>query len=197
MPEISEPKALACAPACEGAAGSMRADRDAVALVSHLAREPEREAALAALTRLGPNSRTAVLAGLRDGRWEVRRWCIWLTRLLHPDDIEHAFPLMRDPKSAVRQMAVSVLGSGEGRPDAAAPLLMERALDDSSIRVRRQAVLVLAFNYTDPQLEGLFQHLLDTETDAKLHKNAGIGWFLCRERGRQTSPVRGRAVSSC
>ncbi len=169
------------------AEGNANLEQRTTVLVSALAREPEREAALAALTQLGPTTRAAVLAGLRDGRWEVRRWCIWLTRLLHPADVECAFPLMRDPKSAVRQMAVSALGSGDGRPDAAVPLLMERALDDSSIRVRRQAVLVLAFSHTSPQLEGFFQHLLDTETDSKLHKNAGIGLFLCRERGTDHS----------
>ena len=93
--------------------------------------------------------------------------------------------MMRDPKSAVRQMAVVALGTGDGRPDSAVPLLIERALDDSSIRVRRQAVLVLAFSHTNVQLEGFFQQLLETETDPKLHKNAGIGVFLCREHGRQ------------
>jgi hypothetical protein len=39
---------------------------------------------------------------------------------------------------------------------------------------------MLASQHAHADLEGFFQELLDTETDSKLHKHAGIGLMMCR-----------------
>jgi hypothetical protein len=41
---------------------------------------------------------------------------------------------------------------------------------------------MLAYEHAHPDLESFFQDLLDTETDAKLHKHAGFGLLRCREK---------------
>ena len=40
---------------------------------------------------------------------------------------------------------------------------------------------MLAYQHAHPDLIGFFQELLDTETDAKLHRHAGFGLLRCRE----------------
>ncbi|MAE93135.1 MAG: hypothetical protein CL910_00600 [Deltaproteobacteria bacterium] len=134
-----------------------------------------------------PQSREEALAGLGDGRWAVRQRCVlWLHRAGDPEGVQALVPLTRDPKREVRQIATHAVGrrrAGEGFPDAV-PLLMERALEDTSIRVRRFAVQSLAYEHAHPDLCGFFQQLLDSETDPKLHRMAGIGLWLSREAQR-------------
>ena len=153
---------------------------DPHALVAALADPERREAAFAELVALGSGARTAVRAGLGDGRWEVRRWCVvWFWRHAEPEDLPLLLPLLRDPRSKVRHIAVVTVGHARGAPDAV-PLLLERALEDESLRVRRQAVLLLAWEHAHPDLEGFFAGLLATERDATLHKYAGIGLLRSR-----------------
>jgi hypothetical protein len=94
-------------------------------------------------------------------------------------------PLLRDPKSQVRMFALHSLSCDrcklDENPIDVVPLLIERIQQDESIRVRRHAVTMLGFQHAHPDLEGFFQHLLDTETDKKLHKHAGFGLMKCRE----------------
>lgn len=134
-----------------------------------------------------PQTREEALAGLRDGRWAVRLQCaIWLHRADDPEGLRAMVPLTRDPKRQVRQLATYAVGrrrEKEPFPDAVA-LLMERALEDTSPKVRRMALQVLAYDYAHPDLCGFFQDLLDTESDPKLHKLAGIGLWLSREAAR-------------
>jgi HEAT repeat protein len=157
------------------------------ALVTQLATHQERGGAWKRLNDLGPLARDAVLEGLGHANWEVRRWCaIWFDRNPDPEALEAMKPLLRDPKSQVRIFALHTLACdrckpGEGASDVA-PLLIERIRQDESIRVRRHAVMMLAFQHAHPDLEGFFKELLDTETDAKLHKHAGFGWMLAREK---------------
>ena len=157
------------------------------ALVEQLAASDRRDDAWKRLNELGPAARSAVFEGLGHGNWEVRRWCaIWFDRNPDPEALEAMKPLLRDPKSQVRMFALHTLAcdrckAGESPIDAV-PLLMERIRDDESIRVRRHAVMMLAFQHAHPDLEAFFQELLDTETDAKLHKFAGFGLVLCREK---------------
>ncbi len=130
--------------------------------------------------------RDAALAGLCDGRWAVRLEC--LRGLDRSDDatlLEQFVPLTRDPRRAVRQYATYAVGRARPEPfEQAVPLLIERALEDPSPKVRRLALQLLAYVHTHPDLCGFFESLLDTERDPKLHRCAGIGWWLCREAGR-------------
>jgi HEAT repeat protein len=131
------------------------------------------------------NQRENVYAGLGDGRWEVRRASAWsLLREPEPADFERLVPLLRDPKAAVRQAAAVALALAHGaeRADEVVPLLVERALADESLRVRRQTVSLLAWKLAHPQLEGVFAGILEHEADARLRAYAQAGLRFCRER---------------
>ncbi|MCP4004125.1 MAG: hypothetical protein GY725_08025 [bacterium] len=154
-------------------------------LIDELAEEATREGALARLRAIGPAARERVVAGLLDGRWQVRLACLsWLGASGSPEDVREAVPLLCDPRSRVRVSAVYVVGRRrEGRGDpllSAEVLLMERVCQDESIKVRREAARMLAFERAHPQLEGFFQKILDEECDPKLHQAAGIGLWFCR-----------------
>jgi len=162
-------------------------------LVDALADPARREAAFLELTALGPSAREAVRAGLGDGRWEVRRWCVlWLLRFPEPDDLPALVPLLRDPKSRVRHAVVVVitLAHGAGREMEIVPLLVERALEDESLRVRRGAVALLAWQLAHPDLEGFFAELLESERDAKLIRYARAGVRFCRARAARRDAER-------
>jgi hypothetical protein len=168
-------------------------DREARALVEQLGITGERDGAWRRLNELGPGARNAVLEGLGHANWEVRRWCaLWFDRHPEPEALEAMKPLLRDPKSQVRMFALHTLACDRCKPGESVsdvvPLLIERIRQDESIRVRRHAVMMLAFQHAHADLEGFFKQLLDTETDAKLHKHAGFGWMFCREKaGRARS----------
>lgn len=170
------------------------AEVEARTLVEQLGVGAARGGAWKRLNELGPGARDAVFEGLGHGSWEVRRWCaIWFDRNPDPEALEAMKPLLRDPKSQVRMFALHTLAcdrckAGEGTSDVV-PLLIERIQQDESIRVRRHAVMMLAFQHAHADLEGFFKQLLDTETDAKLHKHAGFGWMLCREKAGK-DPLR-------
>lgn len=155
-------------------------------LVQQLASKEQRPKAWKELLDLGLPARDAVREGLRHGHWEVRRWCaLWLDQYADTESLHALIPLLRDPKSQVRMFALHALTcdrckAGENPIDVV-PLLIERIREDESIRVRRHAVMMLGFQHAHPDLEGFFQDLLDTETDAKLHKHAGFGLIRCRE----------------
>ena len=98
-----------------------------------------------------------------------------------------------DPRELVARLASNeerwkafeqLVGQGLSARDAVREglrhVLIERIRLDESIRVRRHTVAMLASQHAHPDLEGFFQELLDTETDAKLHKHAGIGLMMCR-----------------
>lgn len=151
---------------------------EASALVDALADAARRQAALAALTALGDSARAAVRAGLGDGRWEVRRTCVtWAMHCPAADDVAALAPLLRDPKSKVRQAALVAVALA--RPPAAnaqvIPLVIERALEDESLRVRRQAVSLLAWRHAHPDLAGLFAQLAEGDGDEKLRSYARTG----------------------
>ena len=156
-----------------------RTKAEAHAWVAALADPSRRDAAFAALVALGPDARAAVHDGLGDGRWEVRRWCLyWLMRHVEPGDAARVAPLLRDPRARVRHAAMAVLERAVGAE--AIPLLLERAREDESLRVRRQAVLYLAWEHPHPDLEAFFAELAARESDATLRRYAGMG--LARSR---------------
>jgi len=169
------------------------ASPDARELVGKLA-EPRPDLTFLRLKELGIPARDAVVEGLKHGHWQVRRWCaIWLDHFADTESLHALIPLLNDPKSEVRMFAVHSLACDKCKmgenPIDVVPLMMERIAHDESIRVRRHAVMMLAYQHAHPDLEGYFQHLLDTETDAKLHKHAGFGLLLCREKAADPARV--------
>jgi HEAT repeat protein len=170
-----------------------RKEPDARELVARLASDEEREDAARRLLACGPSAREAVLEGLRHGHWQVRRWCaLWFDRHADAEALRALVPLLRDPKSKVRLFALHSLACehcrGGEHPIDVVPLLIERIRQDESIRVRRHAVMMLAFQHNHPDLEGFFRQLLDTETDPKLHKHAGFGLLLARQKAGGPPP---------
>jgi HEAT repeat protein len=164
----------------------MEADaKSALDLVDALADRARAEAAFRALLRLGPTAREAVAAGLGDGRFEVRRRCVlWLWRTPDPADLPALVPLLRDPKSKVRHAVVVALALAHGTraPAEVVPRLVERAQQDEAVRVRRQAVSLLAWELAHPDLEGFFTDLLVRERDERILRYARAGVRFCRER---------------
>jgi HEAT repeat protein len=170
--------------------------KSALDLVDALADHSGAEAAFRELLVLGPPAREAVAAGLGDGRFEVRRRCVlWLWRVPDPADVPALVPLLRDPKSRVRHAVVVALALAHGTRATAeiVPLLVERALQDESVRVRRQAVSLLAWELAHPDLEGFFAGLLAGERDEKILRYARAGVRFCRER----AAARELEQSSC
>jgi HEAT repeat protein len=101
-----------------------------------------------------------------------------------PADLPLLAALLHDPKSKVRQAVVTTIAvaHGPGREAEVAPLLVERALTDESLRVRRHAVSMLAWQLAHPDLEGFFAELAATESDARLVRFARAGRHLARAR---------------
>ena len=149
-------------------------------LVAALGEPGQRSAAWAGLLALGADARSAVREGLGDGRWEVRRWCLyWVFRRAQREDVPSVLPLLRDPRAKVRHAALIALHcTGLGVEHL--PLLIERALEDESLRVRRQALGLLAL-HAHPDLEGFFAGLAEGKSDAMLRKHAAVGRARCRE----------------
>ncbi|HTO08856.1 MAG TPA: HEAT repeat domain-containing protein [Myxococcota bacterium] len=153
----------------------------AQALVDALADPARRAAAYQSLLAAGPAARAAVLEGTHDGRWQVRRWCaIWLFHCPDPADFESLVPLLRDPRSKVRFVAMVALGVAHARVESheIVPLLLERLFQDESLRVRRQAAVLLAWNHAHPDLAGVFAEL-ERESDPKLRAWGRIGSARC------------------
>jgi HEAT repeat protein len=149
-------------------------------LVDALADLQRRDAALEELVALGDGARAALHAGLGDGRADVRRGCaIALWRKPDPGDLPALLPLLRDPRSRVRHAAVVALALAHA-PTEVVPRLVERAQEDPSLRVRRQAVSMLAWRLAHPDLEGFFAGLLAHERDEKLLRHARAGLRACR-----------------
>jgi HEAT repeat protein len=139
-----------------------------------------------------PNRREPLRAGLRDGRWEIRRASAYgLMSCAEAGDLPALAALLHDPKVAVRHAVVVAIAAafGPGREAEVIPLLVERALSDESLRVRRQAVSMLAWQLAHPDLEGFFAQLAETETDAKLVRFARAGRHLARARAARTGEV--------
>jgi HEAT repeat protein len=145
--------------------------------------------ALQELAKLGSDALPAVRAGLLHGNWRVRRGCLaFLDHHADPPTLAKILPLLNDPKSDVRLWAIHALAcdrckTGE-RPIDVEPHLIERAESDESLRVRRQAVLSLAYlRPPDPRSARLFADVLEGETDRKLRLHAESGLRKARAAG--------------
>jgi len=136
---------------------------------------------------VGPQPRAEAVAGLLDGRWAVRKQCVWwICTQGDRSAVQALVPLTRDPKRQVRQIASYAVGRSQpdgGLPEAI-PLLLERAREGTSPKLRRLAIQMLGHHHAHPDLAGFFRDLLDHERDAKTHRAAGIALWLCKEAAR-------------
>lgn len=137
------------------------------------------------LDKAGPSAMVAILRGLEQPDWRVRRWCAALLDH-HGNDraLEGLSRALNDPVAAVRRLALHAIGCQACK---ATPLqfdligpLHQRALRDPSIRVRRAAAHMLGNQPPDPRATEALGATLSEERDAKLQ---GIGrWALARQR---------------
>jgi HEAT repeat protein len=137
--------------------------------------------ALQELSALGTAALPAVKAGLLHGNWRVRRGCVvYFDHVAGLEALELVIPLLHDPKSDVRRWAVHALAcdrckAGENPLDVE-PYLVERALHDESLNVRRHAVISLAYlRPPDPRGVQVFEHVLARETDRRIRMHAEVG----------------------
>ncbi len=138
-------------------------------------------AAFLALCARGPEALPAVREGLKHANWHVRRWSAALADNFADSQTLHALvPLLQDPQAAVRVWAVHSLACETCKdgpnPIDAIPLLLERIESDTSIKVRRQAVAMLAHHRSpDARVRPVFKQIMAQQTDRKLRLHAEAG----------------------
>ncbi len=158
-------------------------------LVAEFANGENRMAAFLALYALGDEVLPAVREGLKHANWQVRRWCALFADNFADAETLHALvPLLRDPKSQVRLWTAHSLSCESCKdgpnPIDAIPLLLERIALDASIKVRRQAVAMLAHHRTpDPRVLPVFKRIMAEEDDRKLRLHAEQGLKRYAETG--------------
>ncbi len=145
--------------------------------------------AFLALYSRGAGTLPAVRDGLEHPDWNVRRWCaLFLDNFADAESLEALVPLLEDPKADVRVWAVHSLACESCKdgpnPIDAVPLLLDRIAMDASVRVRRQAVAMLAHHRTpDVRVLPAFKRILATEEDRKLRLHAEHGVRRYAEAG--------------
>lgn len=150
-------------------------------LVTEFEHAENRMAVFLALYARGDDALPVVREGLTQANWQVRRWCALVADNFADAETLHALvPLLRDPKSQVRVWAVHSLSCESCKdgpnPIDAIPLLLERIELDESIKVRRQAVAMLAHHRTpDPRVLPVFTRIMAEEEDRKLRLHADQG----------------------
>ncbi|WP_419161664.1 HEAT repeat domain-containing protein [Candidatus Palauibacter sp.] len=144
--------------------------------------DPEhRMPAFLALYERGDEVLPHIRAGLRHPDWQVRRWCaLFADNFADAETLRALVPLLRDPRSKVRLWAVHSLAcevcKDGPNPIDPIPLLLERIETDGSLRVRRQAVAMLAHHLApDPRVTSVFRKILKEEEDRKLRLHAADG----------------------
>lgn len=154
-----------------------RADR----LVEGFRSKATRFPAYQALVRLGRAALPALRRGLRDEDADVRRWsAMCLDQVADRESLRALVPLLRDTAAGVRLWAVHSLACDHCKDDVscpvdAVPLLLERAREDESIRVRRMAVIMLGRDFLDERARGVFEDILAAEPDRRLRLHARRG----------------------
>ena len=137
-----------------------------------------RYASYEALVEMGTEALPAIREGLKSPSWQVRRWCaICLDRVADQDASADLVPLMRDPHPKVRLWAVHSIACDHCKEDVSCdvdvvPLLVERALEDSDVRVRRMAVIMLGSDFADPRSLPALEEIVRTADDRKLRAHA-------------------------
>lgn len=166
-----------------------RPEASSAELVAVFAESEHRLPAFLTLYSRGTDALPAVREGLRHANWQVRRWCaLFIDNFADAESLHALVPLLRDPKSQVRLWAVHSLSCESCKdgpnPIDAVPLLLERIEVDESIRVRRQAVAMLAHHRSpDPRVLPVFRRILAEEEDPKLRLHAEKGVTRYAELG--------------
>jgi HEAT repeat protein len=150
-------------------------------LVAEFANGQNRMPAFLALYGRGAAALPAIRQGLRHANWHIRHWSAILADNFADDETLRALmPLLHDPRAEVRVWAVHSLSCERCKthPNAVdvIPLLLERIEEDSNIRVRRQAVAMLAHHRTpDRRVLPIFEKIVLEEADEKIRRHAEQG----------------------
>jgi len=162
---------------------------DAEVLLAALAERGDRKA-MARLIALGREAFPAIRRGLTHPSWKVRRDCLrFVDHHPAPELVEAAVARLDDAHPEVRKWAAHALGcdhckAGERLPVDPLPHLVATARDDPSLRVRRSAVVTLAWNAApDVGIGRFLAERLDVEKDPKLRHHAEAGLARHREGG--------------
>ncbi|MCG8466651.1 MAG: HEAT repeat domain-containing protein [Gemmatimonadetes bacterium] len=163
------------------AAPAFRPEATVAELVEEFAISEHRMPAFLALYARGEAALPAVREGFGHANWHVRRWCaLFADNFADGETLRALVPLLRDPKRQVRLWAVHSLACETCKdgpnPIDAIPLLIERIELDESIKVRRQAVAMLAEHRApDARVLPAFERIVAEETDRKLVNHARRG----------------------
>lgn len=166
-----------------------RPDASCEQLVADFASGPTRFPAFLSLYSRGREALPAVRAGLTHEDWQIRRWCaLFLDNFADGESLRALVPLLEDPHAKVRLWAVHSLScevcKDGPNPVDAVPLLVERIEADDSIKVRRQAVAMLAHHRApDARVTPVFEKILAEESDRKLRLHAEQGLARYVESG--------------
>jgi HEAT repeat protein len=150
-------------------------------LVAEFANGQNRMPAFLALSSRGAETLPAVRRGLQHANWHVRHWsAILADSFADGETLQALTSLLHDPKAAVRVWAVHSLSCQTCKdgpnPLDVIPLLLERIEQDSSIRVRRQALAMLAHHRApDPRALSILRKVASEEADRKLRFHAEQG----------------------
>lgn len=161
-------------------------------LVESFAHSEGRFDTYVSLVARGTDALPAIRQGLRHDNWQIRRWCtICLDRVADSDALMDLVPLLGDPKAQVRLWAVHSLACDHCKDDVTCPvdvvpLLIERAEDDESLRVRRMAVIMLSTEHMDQRAVPVLERILGEEEDRKILLHAEEGLLRLRQAGIQT-----------
>jgi hypothetical protein len=166
-----------------------RPDATSEELVAEFANGEHRMPAFLSLYNRGEEALPAIREGLGHASWQVRKWCaLFIDNFADAETLHALVPSLRDPKAAVRTWAVHSLSCESCKdgpnPIDAVPLLIERIEMDESIKVRRQAVAMLAHHRSpDARVLPVFKRVLAEDDDRKLRLHAEQGVKRYAEAG--------------
>jgi HEAT repeat protein len=146
----------------------------------------ERFANYQALVGAGAVALPAIREGLRDPRWQVRRWsAMCLDQVADEEALADLVPLLADPHPKVRLWAVHSIACEHCKEGVTCavdvvPLLMERIREDADVRVRRMAVIMVGSEFQDARPLPVLEEVLVTESDPKLRAHAQHALTLLR-----------------
>lgn len=153
----------------------------------------------AALCGAGEATVQALTGGLSDARWKVRHRCVeMLGHLAEEADLEPLRRALRDPVVRVRQAAIhAVLSVPCQNPMAQASLteaLVECAVSDSSVTIRRRAISGLGLQPFHAQAAKTLREIGETEAHPKLRRLAQ--WAVGCQKRKKTGGMAKRPADS-